>query len=98
MPTMAPTACKEAACPHPAVERGRCHLHRRSTSQRGYGPGHQAERRRRLAMYRPSDPCPRCGAPLGAVVAELDLGHTDDRRGYTGLEHARCNRAARGNA
>lgn len=98
MPIAAPTACKEPRCPHPAVERGRCAMHRRSTSERGYGTPHQRERARRLRLYRPSDPCPRCGGPLGADVSAIDLGHGPGQVGYSGLEHARCNRSARGNA
>jgi len=45
MPLAAPTACRDQPCPHPAVDRGRCSLHRRSTTERGYGTDHQADRR-----------------------------------------------------
>jgi hypothetical protein len=98
MPMAAPTACLEPRCPRTAVERGRCTVHRRSTAQRGYGLPHQRQRAAAIAAYRPTDPCPRCGRPLGPDPDRLDLGHTDDRRGYNGLEHASCNRSARGNA
>jgi hypothetical protein len=54
----------------------------------------KAVRRALLAVYDPADRCPRCGRPLGPDPARLDLGHTDDRTAYSGLEHARCNRAA----
>jgi len=43
-PFEAPTACLVAGCPGVAVDRGRCELHRRTTSQRGYGTPHQRER------------------------------------------------------
>lgn len=98
MPVAAPTACSQPACPNPAVDRGRCRTHRRSTSGRGYGTPHQRERRIRIANYDPEDPCPRCGRPLGHDVRQIDLGHGPEQRGYNGLEHARCNRSARGNA
>lgn len=95
MPTAAPTACSQPGCPRSAVERGRCIVHRRSTSERGYGLAHQVRRRAELARYSPSDPCPRCGRPLGADRAALDLGHGPNQVGYSGLEHASCNRGAR---
>lgn len=98
MPVAAPTACNQASCPYPAIDRGRCARHRRTTTQRGYGPIHQRVRAREVARYRPTDLCPRCNQELGADPDALDLGHTDDRRGYQGLEHASCNRSARGNA
>lgn len=69
---------------------------RGSTSERGYGPAHQALRRRLLAGYDPSDPCPRCRAPLGPDPDAIHLGHTDDRTAYLGLEHAHCNLRAGG--
>jgi hypothetical protein len=77
-----------------------------TTAQRGYHSRHQAERERRLLLYRPGDPCAHGGEPLPwwpLTVARryLDLPHTDDRTGYLpGLSCARHNRgegAARGN-
>ena len=72
-----------------------------SSTARGYGSEHQRLRRQLLARWRPGDPCARCGQPMlyrwlvqpdGRRVSAIDLGHTDDRRGYTGLEHRACNR------
>jgi hypothetical protein len=57
-----------------------------------YAGPHQAIRRARLP-YAYGRPCPRCGRPM-LPGQKLDLGHTDDRAGYSGIEHARCNRAA----
>ena len=72
-----------------------------TTTARGYGARHQALRRLLLARWRPGDPCARCGQPMwqrwrtanGRRVTAIDLGHTADRTGWTGLEHAACNRA-----
>jgi hypothetical protein len=72
-----------------------------STTSRGYGSQHQSMRNRLLAAWKPGQPCARCGQPMlcrwlitpsGKRVSAIDLGHTDDRRGYTGLEHRSCNR------
>jgi hypothetical protein len=59
-----------------------------------YDGEHEAVRRALLAVYQPSDPCRRCGRPLGPNPARIDLGHRDDGAGWSGLEHARCNRQA----
>lgn len=76
---------------------------RAGSTARGYGSQHQKLRRQLLARWRPGDPCARCGQPMlyrwlvypdGRRVSAIDLGHTDDRRGWTGLEHMRCNRRA----
>lgn len=70
-----------------------------TTTQRGYGNTHQQLRRRLLATFQPGQPCARCGQPMWDK-RHIDLGHTDDRTAYTGLEHRRCNRgdgARRGN-
>jgi len=70
-----------------------------TTAQRGYGAGHQAERQRRLARYRPGDPCAHCGQPitwwpLATARKYVDLPHNADRTGYLpGLAHRSCNRA-----
>ena len=81
---------------------------RGSTTARDYGGPHQAEQKRRLARWKPGDPCARCGQPMwqrweyvgGRRVSAMHLGHTADRTAYTGLEHAHCNLsegATRGN-
>ena len=59
-----------------------------------YDGEQKALRRALLAVYEPTDPCGRCGWPLGPDPSRIDLGHTDDRAGYSGLEQARCNRQA----
>lgn len=38
--------------------------------------------------------CARCGQPI-AKGAQFDLDHADDRNGYIGVSHPRCNRGAR---
>lgn len=66
-----------------------------------YDREHQAVRRGLLAAYEPTDPCWRCGFPLGPDPSRLDCGHRDDGPGWAGLEHAKCSRAAgarKGNA
>ena len=77
-----------------------------TTTQRGYGPSHQAERERRLMLYRPGDLCAHGGEPLTwwplpAARRFLDLPHTADRSGYLpGLScryHNRRDGAVRGN-
>ncbi len=65
---------------------------RANTTERGYGPAHQAARRAALNAYRPSDPCHLCGRPLGTNTRAIHLDHTPDRSAYRGLTHARCNR------
>ena len=60
---------------------------------RGYGTRHKALR----ALLNPAVSagrvkCARCGEPI-LVGQRWDLGHTDDRQGYVGPEHAYCNRA-----
>lgn len=64
-----------------------------SSAERGYGTAHQRLRRQLMAKWRPGDPCARCGRPMWDKKA-IDLGHTDDRTGYRGLEHSFCNRKA----
>ncbi|MFI0482222.1 hypothetical protein [Actinomadura sp. 9N215] len=72
------------------------------TTARGYGWRHQQARRAALARLSadPGQPCSRCGAPMFPGQL-LDLDHSEDRAGYLGLAHRRCNRSAgavKGNA
>lgn len=69
-----------------------------TTTARGYGHQHQAERERRLNQYRPGDICAHCGQsitwwPLSITRRYVDLPHNADRTGYLpGLAHRYCNR------
>jgi hypothetical protein len=58
-----------------------------TTTQRGYDGKHKAERKRRLAAYRPGDLCAHGGEPLmywplSVARDYLHLPHTADRTGY----------------
>lgn len=63
---------------------------RGTTTARGYGWQHQQRRAQDMATTTPVDPCPKCGLPLGPPP--WDEGHTDDRTGWEGPTHIRCNR------
>jgi hypothetical protein len=75
---------------------------RPSAASRGYGGAHQRLRRQwapRVATGRVV--CAKHGHPQhpdcpGLIEAgsAWELGHTDDRSGYTGPEHAGCNQRA----
>jgi predicted nucleic acid-binding Zn ribbon protein len=77
-----------------AKRRKRSGVHTVPAAERGYGPAHVAERKRRRGEFAPGDPCARCGDPMWDVE-QTDLDHTDDRTGYLGLSHSACNRANR---
>lgn len=66
-----------------------------STTARGYGRAHQAERKRWAVLVdRNGVICWRCKLPI-APGTPFDLGHDDhDRTKHKGPEHRACNRAA----
>ena len=64
---------------------------RGTTSARGYGYQHQQRKAQDEAVTLETDPCPKCGQPLGPPP--WDQGHTQDRAGWQGPTHIRCNRA-----
>lgn len=65
---------------------------RGGTQEAGYGQAHRLERRRRVQTHEPTDPCVRCGQPLGPMSRSLHLDHDDeDRTKYLGFAHASCN-------
>lgn len=78
-----------SACSNQASSR-----HVLSSDQRGYGYRHRMIRLNALTLMVDGDPCARCGEPMHKSD-RLDLDHTDDRGGYLGLSHYRCNRAKR---
>lgn len=74
---------------------------RLTTGQRGYDIKHQNERERlRPEVEAGLHDCQakRCIEPSRWIGpgAPWDLGHNDDRTGWTGPEHASCNRSAGG--
>jgi hypothetical protein len=96
MPTAAPTVCLVPRCPHPAVDRGRCSVHRQTTSQRGYGFEHQSAR----AALRATLPAP-CGYGCGVMLTpdgDWVAAHRvdgDPSRGWLAACPA-CNERAKG--
>src|SRR5262245_43080736 len=58
-------------------------------------PGKHQATRRALAPSVPGSTCARCGRPI-LPGQPWDLDHSDDRGGYLGAAHRRCNRAAGG--
>lgn len=71
-------------------------VHTRKTAERGYDARHQRERE----WWRPKVEaglcdCPRCNEWIRPGTP-WDLGHTDDRTGWTGPEHMSCNRRVGG--
>lgn len=78
--------------PPPPTSNGR----KASGIARGYGATHRKERARWERVVRSGRAtCAKCGMPIRAGDP-WDLGHTDDRTGWTGPEHPRCNRSAGG--
>ncbi|TKG58907.1 hypothetical protein FCN18_37370 [Prauserella endophytica] len=76
----------------------RCPAHQRgTTTQRGYGHTHQAERQRwKPKVEQGNATCWRCNQPIDPNEP-WDLGHDDrDRSIYRGPEHRSCNRATNG--
>ena len=77
-----------------------CQVHvsnrfRPPTTARGYGAEHRREREKWLPLIRTGKVrCARCGEDIRAGE-KWDLDHNDDRTGYLGPSHARCNRATK---
>lgn len=68
----------------------------KSTAARGYGSAHQQERERWVPRVDAGGvDCARCSEPI-EPGRPWDLGHNDDRTGWTGPEHRVCNRRAGG--
>lgn len=99
-------AVHEGSCPN-IVERGRCGRCRRAAdrargtrTERGYGPEHQAERRRwQRIIRRRGVPCVR---GCGRIIRRDDVWHLDhddeDRTRWLGPSCVPCNTAAGGRA
>lgn len=58
-----------------------------------YDATHQKARAAAAKHHQPSDPCARCGEPLGPMGPHLHYDH-DEHGGYLGFSHDYCNRRA----
>ena len=90
--------CSTLGCPRLVFggKAGYCGEHQRpSSSKRGYGREHQAERRRIKTKIEAGSivRCWNCGTILDA---SFHLDHDDDRTGYRGPACARCNTSLAG--
>ena len=69
----------------------------RSTVERGYGAAHRRLKDRwQVEVDANGATCFRCGGSVPKGSRKWDLGHTEDRTGWTGPEHVGCNRSAGG--
>lgn len=67
---------------------------KRSPLERGYGAEHRRLRDALAPVVAAGEAvCARCHLRI-APGAPWDLGHSDDRRSWTGPEHRSCNRRA----
>jgi hypothetical protein len=55
-----------------------------------YDTRHQQARKAAAKQHQPTDPCARCGQPLGPMGRWLHYDH-DETGGYLGFSHSRCN-------
>lgn len=96
--------CAEPGCPNIQAE-SRCPTHTRqrdrsrgTRTQRGYGADHARLRARWAPLVATGlVACTRCHLLIGPGEP-WHLDHTDDRTGYRGPSHARCNVSAGGKA
>jgi hypothetical protein len=103
MPALRP--CSVIGCPELTDRGGKCATHRAeaeakrpSRQARGYDANHDRQRRRVARLVRRGGvTCARCGQPIDPSD-DWHLDHTDDRAGYLGPSHARCNTSAGGRA
>lgn len=85
--------CIHPGCAHVVRTGSRCPRHEHNTTQAGYGASHQRLRKAwadRVAGGRVH--CARCGQLIRGGQP-WDLDHRDDRSGYLGPSHRKCNRA-----
>lgn len=52
-----------------------------------YGSAHAKARKAAAARHSPTDPCTRCGHPLGPMGRWLHYDHNRARDGYLGFAH-----------
>ena len=99
--------CCVPGCPEliAACAGGRCPTHRAEVEwargtrqQRGYTAEHVRLRKQLGVLVAQGRAiCARCHDPIDPTEP-WDLGHSDDRKAWTGPEHTHCNRAAGGKA
>lgn len=102
MPRKPATPCSNRACPNLKP----CPTHtqqRASRQERGYDRKHDKLRKEWKPIVdtgRAECNAERCLMPSRRIKRDepWDLGHTPDRTGWVGPEHARCNRATGGRA
>lgn len=65
----------------------------RSQTRKGgrYDRAHQLARAAAAKQHQPSDPCVRCGHPLGPMNSGLHYDHNQNGTAYLGFSHAACN-------